>query len=83
MKKINRVLLYHVKQSMGMYWRIPVQLRPGISDIRIDDYQSRTPLTVNSYDNQGDELHMTYTMVPTPTLMVLSRQYDVLWYAEI
>lgn len=81
-KKINKALLYHVKQSMGMYWRIPVQLRPGISDIRIDDYHSRTPLAVNSYDNQGDVFHMTYPTVPTPTLMVLSRQYDVLWSAE-
>jgi hypothetical protein len=82
-KKTGAAMVYRVTNQMGLFWRIPVQLRPDISDIRIDDYRNRNnePLAYAEY--HGDTQLVHYPVMNTPTLMVLSQQYDELWRAEV
>ena len=82
-KKTGTAMVYRVTQQMGPFWRIPVNLRPDITDIRVDDYRNRQSQPVFYAEYHGDTQLVRYQPSDRATLLVLSQQYDVLWQAEV
>lgn len=82
-KKTGAAMVYRVTHQMGAFWRIPVSLRPGISDIRVDAYHNRQFLRITTAEYRGDSQFMRYPVIDQTSLMVLSQQYDELWQAEV
>ncbi len=74
--------VYHVKQRMGQYWRIPVQRVADVSDIHIPDYHALQPLPITQYQNNGDMVELHYPVASTASLVVLSTLYESGWQAE-
>ena len=81
-KKIGAAMVYRVTHQMGAFWRIPVNLRPAIADIRVDAYRNRQSLPITYAEYHGDTQLVRYPVAPNPSVMVLSQQYDELWQAE-
>lgn len=82
-KKIGTAMVYRVTHQMGAFWRIPVNLRPDITDIRVDDYHNRQTQPVFYAEYHGDTQFVRYQTSDRATLLVLSQQYDELWQAEV
>lgn len=82
-KKIGTAMVYRVTSQMGMFWRIPVQLRPAISDIRVDHNQYRQAQAIAHAAYRGDRQFVYYPATNQASLLVMSQQYDVLWQAEV
>jgi len=76
------VWVFHVKQRMGQYWRIPVQYRVNIADIHIPDYHIPQTLPITQYQNHGDMVELTYPSTSTQSLIILSTLYESNWQAE-
>jgi len=76
------VWVYHVKQRMGQFWRIPVQRVANVSDIHIPDYQVPQPLPITQYQNNGDMVELHYPVASTQSLVVMSTLYESGWQAE-
>ncbi len=81
-KKTGKAMVYRVLNQMGTVWRIPVNLRPDIADIRVDDYRNRQAQPVYYAEYHGDSQFVRYEAINRATLLVLSQQYDELWQAE-
>lgn len=81
-KKIGAAMVYRVTHQMGAFWRIPVNLRPSITDIRVDAYRNRTSLPITDAEYHGDTQVVRYPVAPKPSVVVLSQQYDELWQAD-
>ncbi len=76
------VLVYHVKQRMGQYWRIAVPRAPNASDIHIPDYHVPHHLPIFQYQNSGDVVELHYPVASTPSLVVFSTLFESGWQAE-
>jgi hypothetical protein len=76
------VWVFHVKQRMGQFWRIPVQRVANVSDIHIPDYRVPQPLPITQYQTKGDVVELHYPQVATQSLIVLSTLYESGWQAE-
>ena len=76
------VWVFHVKQRMGQYWRIPVQQVAGVSDIHIPDYHLPQPLPITQHQHRGDVVELHYPVAATQSLVVLSTLYESGWQAE-
>lgn len=76
------VWVFHVKQRMGQYWRIPVQRVADVSDIHIPDYHVPQSLPITQYQHKGDVVELHYPEAATQSLVILSTLYESGWQAE-
>ncbi len=76
------VWVFHVKQRMGQYWRIPVQRVADVSDIHIPDYHLPQSLPITQYQHKGDVVELHYPEAATQSLVILSTLYESGWQAE-